>query len=825
MRACWTSLRKSYCCALVAIGVAAGLLPVATASAAGGCTNQAARDQQGAGYLPDCRAYELSSPVNKNEEEVEVPGQYIQEIPFAAALTGGGIAFTLTGGIPGSESAGLYTAAVGHSAAPGSPWNTVSLNPENRFSVLPGPGPRNAGLFHYFSPDLSCGVESTRLAIARHSGEPPQLAPGENPEEGIENLYTWDAATDSYTLVTNVRPKEPQANPEGLGYWVDGASSGCARIIFENGSSGYELLGAPSSSLYEWSAATDKVIVASKLPDGTNAEIVPVDGGEFHSNLNMISGDGSRIFFTAPSDAGPDAGSNEIFVRKDGTTTIEASASKTGVIDAGAYFQGASADGSHVYFKANYGLTAQSSVGTEAPSICEVPPSGAGRGCDLYDYNVNSGTLTDLSADVEAVTEDRKGGDALGVFGISEQGPVVYFATTGRLLAGKGNTQVANEEVTAEKPFKEVNVYAFQAGALSYVTSIGQAEAGGALTPEEEVDVISSNSHGLHFLVARVSDDGQRLLLATKKRLTGYDNTDAVSGKRDYEQYLFSLGSSVPTCVSCDPSGAKPIAHSGSQFGPLGVFLENHDGRIPRNLASDGRVYFDSFGLLLPQAKNASVNAYEWNPAGVAGCESPAGCVAILDSGTDPFPSYFEDASLDGADVYVTTHAQLAPQDEDGLRDIYDVRVNGGILATPAPPGCSGEACQGPSGAGIPAAAHNSETAIGGNLATIPPPPPPPPPPPSPSAVKSSVARRVSRAHVLVLVTVPGAGSLTVAGHGLRTHRQAISKATSVRVRVSLTRAERNLLRRRHRLRLTVHVRFAPATGQVSATTTRLTVR
>ena len=102
-------------------------------------------------------------------------------------------------------------------------------------------------------------------------------------------------------------------------------------------------------------------------------------------------------------------------------------------------------------------------------------------------------------------------------------------------------------------------------------------------------------------------------------------------------------------------------------------------------------------------ATNHALNVYEWTPAGLEGCQPPAGgetggCLGLLSSGTDPFPSYFQGASADAENVYITTHAALVPQDQDGLNDIYDVRVDGGIPApAPAPVVLGGNA-------GMPAA-------------------------------------------------------------------------------------------------------------------------
>src|SRR5664280_2051845 len=92
---------------ITAAVLAALLLPTATASAAS-CPNQAIQEEQHAGYLPDCRGYELASPVNKNEEEVESPGVQGHQVPFDASAAGAGLVFGVLGALPGSLSGAYY---------------------------------------------------------------------------------------------------------------------------------------------------------------------------------------------------------------------------------------------------------------------------------------------------------------------------------------------------------------------------------------------------------------------------------------------------------------------------------------------------------------------------------------------------------------------------------------------------------------------------------------------------------------------------------------------------------------------------------------------
>lgn len=881
------SLRRRRRAARRALARAAlGLATAAAVSLAHGaparaeaCPNAGVRAEQGVAEgsmhaLPACRAYELASPALKNEQEVNVPDRFVAEASFQAAVEGGGILYSLTGAIPGSQSGGLYGHAVSTSPAPGSAWSADPLEPSNRLGGLHGAG-ENSGEIESLSPSLGCGATRTRLAVPAFPEETePQLPKGskgellEFPEEEIDNLYLW-RSPDEYTLISNVRPEDPDRSPEGPTYHVDGISEDCSTVLFEDDNRGYSLpLGpkgepAPQTSLYEWKAGpspqacranqeTCRPVVASVLPDGTlAAEVVDSHDGEFVSDLHELSSDGKRVFFTAISDGkGPgeekDAHARQIYLREGGHTTAVSLSPDTETRDTGAKFEAASADGGRVFFVANYGLT-----GGDGTSTClftsvnneKDEDNGAGTGCDLYEYNVEGHSLNNISAD----TTDAKGADVRGVLGASEDGSVVYFACTGQLVPHEGNTAAEDEATTGTtrsgeaKTEAEANVYAYSAGTLHYVTTIGEAEAGGwnlGGSPFLEVDAISAVK-GMHYYNARVSSGGNYLLLATRHRLSGYDNAQQETGRPEWEDYEYSLSSGSVSCASCNPSGAQPIADPNEQFSALGTFDVVQNGIIRRNLTDDGRVFFNSFQPLQATAggtaftaTNKSVNVYEWAPAGLEGCQPPAvgaglappsGCLALLSSGTDPFPSYFEGASADAQNAYITTHAALVPQDQDGLNDIYDVRVDGGIPLPPPAPSCSAEmqSCQ-PPGPGLGSSPHASESGLGGgNVSGT---------PTKPvtvvegtHTVKALVRGTVKGSTARVSVVAPAKGKIVASGRGLKGARMSAAAAGTYTLKVSLTAKEKRLLRRKHKLKLKLRVSFSPASGQGSVASASLT--
>ena len=310
--------------------------------------------------------------------------------------------------------------------------------------------------------------------------------------------------------------------------------------------------------------------------------------------------------------------------------------------------------------------------------------------------------------------------------------------------------------------------------------------------------------------------------------------------KPEWEDYEYSLQSGTVSCASCNPSGEQPIADANEQFSPLGTFDVVQNGIIRRNLTDDGRVFFNSFQPLQATAggtsytaTNKSVNVYEWAPAGLEGCQPPAvaeglaqpsGCLALLSSGTDSFPSYFEGASADAHDAYVTTHAALVSQDQDGLNDIYDVRVGGGIPAPAPAPSCSAEmqSCQ-PPGAGLGSSPHASESGIGGGNVSSGTPQQPVTGVEGTHAVKAYVKGKVKGTTARVSVVAPAKGKIVASGRGLKGAHKSARRAGTYTLKVSLTAKEKRLLHRKHKLKLKLRVSFSPASGQGSVATASLT--
>lgn len=306
------------------------------------------------------------------------------------------------------------------------------------------------------------------------------------------------------------------------------------------------------------------------------------------------------------------------------------------------------------------------------------------------------------------------------VLGTSDDGSYVYFVSNDTLAPG----------ATAGSP----NLYV-------------DRRTGGGWTPEL-IAVLSPAdapdwAPNLEDLTARVTPNGRWLAFMSQRGLTGYDTRDVATGQEDEEVYLYDATAKHLTCVSCNPTGARPtgtlygngnLLAGGDRLWPQEAMLA---ANIPgwtayslitalyqsRYLSNDGRMFFNSGDALVPQDVNGTWDVYEYEPPGVGSCTNKAptfsastgGCVDLVTSGGSPNQSAFLDASETGDDVFFMTTSHLAPQDFDTSQDVYDAHVCSTNVpcaaASVSPPPCdTGDSCKAaptpqPSTFGAPASA------------------------------------------------------------------------------------------------------------------------
>jgi hypothetical protein len=681
---------RAGCAALVCglLGAVGALAPPPALAAA--CLNEQLRAGPSAG-LPDCRAYEQVSPVEKGGFDAFTP---VYTLPAEVSAVkgsaeGGAIAYQTLGAFSGPPAHLLGNAYLATRTAGG--WQTSSLTPP---TLGPFPTSVDAALAGYdFSADLS------RVVI----GVPWQaLVPGA--PALLENLFLR-GADGSYSLLTTAPPEVPVPASCVLCYKerdipaFAGASSDYTHVLFEANES--LVAGAPGggiANLYESDEAlpgqSREVRLVGVLPDGA----VPAEGsmpgaglednqvnqynggGASHESgdiRNAISADGSRVVFSAKADGGiPDSaqkGFTELYDRVRGSATIEISAPAPGATPANptaepAQFWTASAEGSLVFFTSSAELTSQSRTGVIEEEI-EPGEITIKRFEDLYEYNVETGTLADLTVD----DLDPMGANVKGVVGASEDGSYVYFVAMGKLAEGAVDGQP--------------NLYvSHEGGPPRFIATLNEEADSGdwTSTPAESS--------------AYVTPDGRHLAFTSIESLTGYDNDDLNSGQPDSEVYEYDAEGGSLVCASCEPSGVAPVGGAFTGAGARGTQKIATALYQPRVLSDEGsRLFFSAPSRSLVSGVGAgSVKVFEYEQDGSGSCAQAGGCVYPISSSAANANDIFLDASPSGNDVFFATYDQLVSGDQDNLMDIYDARVEGGFPPVPpAPAPCAASAaCQ-----------------------------------------------------------------------------------------------------------------------------------
>jgi len=627
------------------------------------CPNQVFRTGFSA-PLPDCRAYEMVSPVDKNNGDIKaLPDVTGFSISLnQSALDGSRFTYSSYRGFANATAA-PYNNQYLATRENGVGWSSEKLDPAQESHLA------NSFENHHklFSADL---CRSWMMFSAE-----PALAPGAI--DGYPDLYRRDnCGKEGYEALIQVPPSVK------FGFYpiLQGASEDGSDAILisedkltpEAASGRWQAYYANGGGLHLLCIGPDGIPSGGHCSGGTS-ESPAVLGLPYLERLSSlshaISADGSRVYWT-------DSGSNEVGAGKvylrlnpgeeqseisGGECTEPEKACTLKVSETASSkasrFLGASADGSKALF--------------------EITALGAQQG-NLYKFDLENPASSTLIA-----------GKGFGVAGMSEDLSHVYFVSEQALPETNG--------ATAGK----MNLYLDQEGTKTFIATISRGDPGKVSTSEPV------------YHAATVSPDGLHLAFTSEESLTGYDNTDLLSGEPDTEVYFYEAGSGGPVCVSCNPSMARPVGRAlllpgaNEQFLPTAGSLTLPESSLdtPHVLSNDGqRLFFNSFDALLPRDTNGKRDVYEWEAASSAKecevlgadlyVESAAGCLSLISSGQSPSDSEVLDASTNGDDVFFTTSSSLLPQDP-GLIDVYDARVYGGLPAPPEPPGpCQGEACQ-----------------------------------------------------------------------------------------------------------------------------------
>jgi hypothetical protein len=656
--------------------------------------------------LPDCRAYELVSPLDKDGGDIIVLTEGLTRAPATlnqSAVSGEKLVYGTYRSFGDSKSAPYTSQYVAERGAGG--WESHGISPPQDRLIKEAVEFDNE--FRFFSDDL---CEGWIVPLA----EPP-LA--EDAIPGYRNLYRRSdslCGAESYEAFTTAKPE----NIEGRKYVVElqGVSADEATSAFASNDNleGTNAPPQPPSCVNEGQNCQVRLYVSSEdqqpvfaciLPNGSPTT-TPCSAGTGNTAglgkmrranvLNALSEDGKRLFWSAS------AGEGRIYLREnplgEGLECVEPEAPCT--IDVSKVAEEATGTTqSHYWTAAEDGSSA-------------IFSTGSGPSSRLYEFDVETETTTLISEGF------------LGFAAASEDATRAYFASS-KVLSGEEENSEGDKAIAGQP-----NLYLHEAGeapnSARFVATLTASDANQLVIPTHTSvtaeEPIRHNSHA--------TPDGEHLTFMSQGSLTGYDNTDAASGKADAEVFLYEAAGEELVCASCNPSGARPrgadVGAPGNAFW-IAARLPTYQTTLyaPRMLAADGsRLFFESQDPLVPRDTNGRIDVYQWEQAGTGGCsearstfsEEAQGCIDLISSGQSNRDSEFVDASPSGDDVFFATLSSLFPTDF-GLVDIYDARVGGGYEPPPPPePDCEGESCQSPPAAPEYQAPSSATTFGPGNL-------------------------------------------------------------------------------------------------------------
>ncbi len=613
--------------------------------------------------LPDGRVYEQVSRRENQERSISFPKAsgaldgagfdgFSTDQPFQSSLSGNSVVYGGEPSSPGGTGNGGLKESNQYLATRNADggWSQVNLQP---------PGYHNA-YYQAFSSELSTGVLT---AVTEGEGTPSYLPPlTPSAPVGVKVLYSRVLGEESYRpLFTAIPPtreiglsayNQPGKALEAFGVPDTGVSGGepayagssadGSRLLFEANDalvSGAEAGNGEANNLYE---SMDGQLRLVNVPAEGPSKAGATFGGQAGLEGNgpdfehVISEDGTRVFWT-------DLSTGIIYVREDGTRTIQVSAER-------AQYRGATPDGKYVLYIENR---------------------------QLWRFDVETETRS-------ALTPEGSTANVRGVIGMSIDGEYVYFVARGVLAEG------ATEG--------ESNIYLLHDGVTSFIVTLGNGE-GEEMPPFNTGNGTSAGdwAPGMRGRTAEVTPDGRAMVFMSTRSLTGYDNVSEHKGPVS-EVYVYEADGQRLVCVSCNRGGEPPYESNNEELrqGNAAAFLPISwsNTYLPQWISDDGsRVFFDSDVPLVPADTNNRQDVYEWERGGSGSCQESGGCIYLISGGLNPSASWLIGASASGNDVFFVTRAKLTPEDGTEADVLYDARVDG--VQPPTPTACTGTGCQG----------------------------------------------------------------------------------------------------------------------------------
>lgn len=615
------------------------------------CPNQALRQGPSA-TLPDCRAFEQLTPVDK--QGAQEPLTY-----FTGA----------------EQPAGALPAEDGE---------RVMLNtPPTNW----GSGPADGQSPYFFTREAAAWRLTAGAPQPQTGAESiePRLFSRDLTRVAVQGSFTAGASATvpdrfqvgppggPYTLAASIPADEVSGQLEG---WV-GASEDFSKLILRT--EDRTLTGEPTETtsgpdLYEYANGTFSQVnvgvgrCGAHLPEaGAEHEL---SGSHYSAGPHTVSSDGSRVFFEAAS--GSDcSGSEHLFVRIQGRQTLDlgvfrllaANAAGTELLlvkpGPGGY---APAEGLYIDEPGTPPRLLAGSA-TPAPSDVAGPKllsseSPEGRLTSVYTiWSSTKGPATAYRYDITAQTAEEVlrftgPGSSEKAYSVSPDGRYFYFDATG--------------------------VDGLPAGAFVRNGGVPTTGSTGRLEPAGQVFRYDAVEHMVQCLSCASPFSPEPRLPATFGKMSGSSGGqwDPVAGtprraiaSANGDYVFFATPAAL---VSQDTDGEQEP--EGIGVGNIGLGQNEHES----------------------EETSTSSNVYEWRRYGLHGCSRVQGCLSLITDAPGGIEDLLIGTTPSGRDVFFYTHSQLVPGDRDSAGDIYDARIEGGSAQAPPPTECVGDACLAP---------------------------------------------------------------------------------------------------------------------------------
>lgn len=726
------------------------------AVAADSCPNAAIRAQQGpiAQRLPDCYAYELVSPESTAGQESS---------PWAIGGTGNDVLISSAGGF----------ADVGNLAPFGSMYR--ARRTESGWATEALGGPPAAEYPGYYTdvdwqsdwwqhdrplslwtvqPDAELGTPNKTLVMGYKHGQWDRVTPILG-----ASAARWAISADFTVVLVKSGPDARLALTDGTTDTRTGSSLGTFTVVkrMSDGTFDVRQVGRTSGG---------QTLHPSCLLDLGGGPGGFVRGAVNRDSLSRI------VFTTGGSGACQTAARKRVYVAEPFSSSpdvvdISASRCTLGAPACGnaatVRFVGGSTDASRLFM-----TTTQRLLDEDVHA-----------GSDLYEYDYRREPADRL----QLVSASPTPAQVQGVVAVSDSGSHVYFVANGVLDHA--------EDDAGEPQEGAPNLYVRILGAVGEPS---KTRFIGTLDASDSYQWVSTT-----FAQSALTPDGRFLAFTSAAQLTATDQ-DSMHDAYRYDAEEGDLRRAWPE----DPAVNGPNRTAGSVMrselrgGPDASFANNAYSRQPQ-IADDGSaVGFETSEAMVPGDVNGAGDAFVWN--------AETGSVAMISDGKDPRGVVHDGMSADGKTQLFRTTSRIVREHTATSVGLYAVRQGGGFAVpeSPAAP-CSGEACQGlPSGSPSRAGVGSATFEGGGNVVS----------PAGIAKVRVAKVGTVRGTSARIRVKVAGKGKIRTSGSGLKRATRSAQKAGTYRVTVKLSKRAQRTLKRTHRMKVWVTVRFTPPNGK-----------